>query len=564
MLVNTRNPVGITKEFSQTSINIDAGSTTIKVLSNGGFSAFDYIVIGAVGQDQSELRQISSISSSDTIIINSALSFSHGNGTSIFIIPYNQLEVSRKTTASGTFSVLATINLKVDNEFTTYEDVSGQTTYFYRIRLFNSYSGQYTSYSAVRAGTGPTTKEVSKMIDMIALQVEDPQHQYTTRTQILDYINYGYQDVVNAIVQATPSYFQKKVEYQMLDYVHEYTLPDDFKEVQEVRNNDDLIVFPNPRNVLFEGDQGYELTGLNTIYFNSVPTPNDVTASSQPVIVLANNAYSENGTWVASLDATNVQTNNDTFKTGVGSVSFDIDVSLDTSSTAVMTNSTFSPVDLSSYYNNGKWRVWMYLPDTTYITSVTLAWGPSSTKYWSLAVTKDYKNHAIHNGWNLLEFDWASDNVTTVGSPLSTDATAINYAQFTVTYSVLQGDLAGFLLDAMYMASSYNSNSTYEVTYIYQPAILVNEMDEVMLPPGNQGLLVNYAVAKILFRKGERDTLAEQLMNDFKAQISRFISQSAKRTRRMIHMRPSGAKRRYHARGDGQLVSRDQDFIVKI
>lgn len=560
MLIQTRNPVNATSEISVISQAADAGIAAIKVLNNQGFTAFDYIVIGAIGDDQSELRQISSISSSDTLNVSSTVSFSHGIGTPVSIIFYNQLEVSRKTSESGSFSVLATVDIEVDDEFTTYEDRGGQTTYFYRTRFFNSYTGQYSAYSTTRKGSGPNTKEISKMIDMVLLQTEDPKAEFTTRPQVLDYMNLAYQELINAISQATPSFFQKVIEYQTWDYQHEYPLPDDFKEIQEVRDGNDQIVSPVPRNVAFEGTMGYELTGLNTLYFNVVPEPGEDSTSSTPITVLANNAYDEDGAWVASLDATNVTTDLDVFKTGIGSVNFDLDVSLDSGNVAAIENSTFTAQDLSSYDDSGKWRIWVYLPDTTYLSNVTLRWGSSSTDYWSLVETKDYKNIALRDGWNLVEFDWASSSVTESGTP---SASAIDYLQLRIAYTARQEDLTDFRIDAIYLANSYAAEQVYQVKYIYQPHQLVNEMDEVMLPPGNQGVLVDYAVSKILYRKGERDTLAKSLMDGFNKTIARFISQSTKRTRRMVHMRPQGVVRRYGRPLHGNIVSSDSDFIIR-
>lgn len=557
MLIKTRNP-NVSSEKSSISESANSGITDIKVLNNQGFSANDYIVIGKIGDDQTELRQISSVSVSDTLNLSAAISFSHSVGTEISTIAYNQLEISYKTTESGSYTVLTTTGIEVDDEFTTYDHTAGQTTFFYRTRFYNSQTGQYSSYSAERKGSGPSTKEVSKMVNMVLLQTEDPNAEFSTREQVLDYINYAYQEVINAITQATPSFFQKNIEYQTTDFQHEYVLPDDFREVQEIRDGNDVIVSPAKRNTTFEGTMGYELVGLNTIYFNTVPTP--TATSTTPVQVLANNAYNTDGSWVASLDATNVTTDLDEFKTGIGSVNFDIDVSLDAGNVAAITNSTMTAQDLSDYEDSGKWRIWVYLPDVTYLTNVGFRWGSSASDYWSLTQTKDYKNVALKNGWNLIEFDWASSSVTETGTPSSS---AIDYLQLRITYSALQGDDTDYRLNAMYIASSYAAEQVYQVKYIYQPPQLVNEMDEVMLPPGNQGLLIDYAVSKILYRKGERDTLAKSLMDGFNKAISKFIAQSAKRTRRMIHMRPQGVERHYGRNlYGGNVVSTDQDFIV--
>lgn len=136
------------------------------------------------------------------------------------------------------------------------------------------------------------------------------------------------------------------------------------------------------------------------------------------------------GTWVASGDANTVGDDTLFFRTGSGSLKFNITTS---TGTATLTNSTMSPKDVSgiAYLNTGMFTMWVYLPSATNFTNFSLKWGSSATVYWTNTVTAQIDGSAFTQGWNMLGFDWIT--ATSSGSPTSTDAAAIDYLQLTAT-----------------------------------------------------------------------------------------------------------------------------------
>jgi hypothetical protein len=539
MLLHVRNPIDAIEEITALSQVLTAGNTNLIVLNTQGIVTDDYILIGNLGEEQTELQKVSSISGNGTINLTSSASFIHSPGITVSKILYNQVELSYKTTSNGSWSVITTTDLEPDDIFTTYNHTTGVDSYFYRIRFFNSTSGQYTDYSEVLAGTGETSDQIGPMIDFVLEQTNGVEGKFTSRGQVLKYLEYARQDVINTIFQASSEYFIRYIDIPTENYKHTYTLPSDFREISEIRDGDGQIVKSTPRSVINEDAQGYEIID-GKLYLNDVPEP--ASDATTPITVLSNNAYSEEGTWVASGDATNVTTDLDEFKTGNGSVNFDVDVSADAGNVAIMTNSTFTAEDLSDYEDSGKWRIWVYLPDVTYMTSVTLRWGSDSTNYWSLAVTKDYKDEALVDGWNLLEFDWSDASVVETLTP---DSSAIDYLQLRFTYGTNQPDATDFRIDAVLFSDAFSRNNIYTVKYLYQPTPLRGEMDVTGLPVGNTALLCDYAIARIEYRKDGRETVARRFENSYQEQKNRFITQSAKRTRRMRGFRPLGRERNY-------------------
>jgi hypothetical protein len=542
MLIKIRNPIESVKEKSALADDVDAGERAISILNTSGFADNDYILIGKMGEEQTELIQISTVSGSDTLNLSSNLSHNHTNGTPISVIPYDVIEFSRRTTPTGAFAVLSTQDIRPDNLETVLEDTAGQAGYYYRARFQNSHTGNYSDYSGIIPATGFSTKAVKAMIDTVLRRTEDTKGDFTTREQVKQDLNYAYQEIINALIQASSEYYLKRIEIPTEDYQHEYTLPADFREIKEIRDGSGNIVKPVPRTVQWDGEKGYELTGVNTVYLNSVPQP-PADSSRTPITVMGNNSVTEDGTWVENGDAQSVSTDLDEYKVGTGSISFDIDVS-GGNEEAGITNGTMTAQDLSEYDESGRFRYWVYIPNVTHITSVTLQWGTDSSNYWEVVSIRDYNDKALRSGWNLIEASWSEADET--GSPDNED---VGFMGVTVQYGVNQIDTDGFRVDAIRLSTVWDDNSVYEISYLRQPDQLVSEMDEVELPPGNQSLLVDYAVAQILLRKGERDTLADRLLRNFERARARFIAQSAKRTRRMIGMRPFGRVRNYHHRG---------------
>ncbi len=74
-----------------------AGSSSLTVGNGGDFSTNDYILIGILGLETTEIRQIAS-NVSNTFTLNSATSFDHPQDTLVTKVPYNQIAFYRAST----------------------------------------------------------------------------------------------------------------------------------------------------------------------------------------------------------------------------------------------------------------------------------------------------------------------------------------------------------------------------------------------------------------------------------------------------------------------------------
>lgn len=181
--------------------------------------------------------------------------------------------------------------------------------------------------------------------------------------------------------------------------------------------------------------------------------------SSTSIVQTSDVAPTNGGTWVASSDATNVYKDTQNFVKGSSSVAFD---SLGSTTTPILTNSTFPSVNLSSYEDKGVIHLKIYLPSTV-PTSITLNWGSSSGNYWTKSVTTRKNGLPFKNGWNLLEFDWASVDPDT-GTP---DSSAVNFFQVVVTNSAATA-LKGYRIDDIYARLGKVVNMEYYSKYLVE------------------------------------------------------------------------------------------------
>lgn len=138
---------------ASTSITVVATDLAPAGTSSTTWSDNDYMIIGEIGQEGTEIMQVAAaVTSATSITIDREGSaggtrYAHPAGTPIYRVDFNQVEFSHATTDStSSVSVLATLRLQPDDEFTKYDDQSNSTGYGF-VRFKNETSSAYSSYS---------------------------------------------------------------------------------------------------------------------------------------------------------------------------------------------------------------------------------------------------------------------------------------------------------------------------------------------------------------------------------------------------------------------------------
>lgn len=134
----------------------------------------------------------------------------------------------------------------------------------------------------------------------------------------------------------------------------------------------------------------------------------------------------DDGTWVASGDASGLAADQYNFHYGGAALSLNLAAS---GSSGVLTNSSMSAKDLSSYADDGAIMVRVYLPTGSAFTSITLYLGNDASNYESIVATSAHDGTAFRDGWQWVRFN-LSDAVTTG----TVGYTSVDYAVFTFAY----------------------------------------------------------------------------------------------------------------------------------
>lgn len=214
MILRLDHPDISSNEKTYLSSTCSAGATTLTVQNIEGFSTSEYLVLGKLGEEKTELVQVhtSTSPSGSTITLNAATSFSHAVNTPVTFIKFNQIAVYSASSKTGSYSAVSGSpkTIEVDQEFTEFEDSVGTTTTWYKIRYYNSTSATYASYSDPVKGEGYTENSLRKLIDKANALANDKQNKILKEDDKIDIINEGYQYAINRLEKADHKRFIKK------------------------------------------------------------------------------------------------------------------------------------------------------------------------------------------------------------------------------------------------------------------------------------------------------------------------------------------------------------------
>lgn len=192
MLVPVLNPETSDLEKSFLSNPYSVGVTSIEVKNSNRFSANDRIMLGEMGNEATEVVTVSAVNADGNTLTVGPTVFAHSADDPVYVLRFDQVKFYRSTTTSGgSYSVISTQNLDVDNADlqTVYDDITGTAAYFYKFTFYHSISTVESAFSDVIQGSGWRRRQVGKIIDEILQEVSDPNEINITRTELLGYFN---------------------------------------------------------------------------------------------------------------------------------------------------------------------------------------------------------------------------------------------------------------------------------------------------------------------------------------------------------------------------------------
>ena len=146
---------------------VAAAAVTSTVENNDGFATNDLVMFGDYGQEKSEIVTLTSTTGNTTIGHTSGPAFAHGVRTPVYQLPFDDVEIYTATSEGGTYSLLATVSLDVDETYTIYNHSTGGSSTWYKMRYKNTVTTTYSDYSDEILATGFKTNSLGSMTEEI-------------------------------------------------------------------------------------------------------------------------------------------------------------------------------------------------------------------------------------------------------------------------------------------------------------------------------------------------------------------------------------------------------------
>lgn len=136
----------------ETYLNASIGATNdeLTVDSTDKFNDNDFIVIGPLGEDKTELAKIVSVDDDNTMTITPALKFDQEERTRIKFTPFNKIQLYKADDTEDTGLELVTtveINYQNPTNVTFIEDSGDPNNKYYKVRFYNDVTTNISEFS---------------------------------------------------------------------------------------------------------------------------------------------------------------------------------------------------------------------------------------------------------------------------------------------------------------------------------------------------------------------------------------------------------------------------------
>ena len=204
-----------------------AADVTITVASNDGFTNGDYLLLGRIGEQKTEIVKINGAITHGTSLTITAAVFNHDIDTPVVKISYNQVRFYHGTTAVAADSTALATAQDIDptEEFSYYEDATYTSGYGF-VRFYNSTSANYSAFSTAinysyKTGYSPKMlRSIRKKVRRL-LGETDPQNSNYTDEEIDEEINLQQKEISHDRMW---SFLQKTKSFSSVEDQYEYDL----------------------------------------------------------------------------------------------------------------------------------------------------------------------------------------------------------------------------------------------------------------------------------------------------------------------------------------------------
>jgi len=222
-IVSFRHPDGI-RESTRLTASVAAAATTLSVRNSDGLSASDYIILGSIGSDRTEIVKITTVDSAIQLTI-AATSFTHDRNDLISYTPYNQIRFYSATTESGTKTTQGSaVDLEVE-DLVTEANLSAVTSGYVFARYYNETTSGFSSYSPAVPVAGFAEDSLRHIIDMVRLRTQEKTEDLISDN---DYLNMAKEcsDEIET-VRKNWSFVQTSTDFNVTAAIQTYSIPSD-------------------------------------------------------------------------------------------------------------------------------------------------------------------------------------------------------------------------------------------------------------------------------------------------------------------------------------------------
>ena len=204
---------------------VSATGTTLTVKNNGGFSQNDFVLIGNIGEEKTEIKRISSAVSAGTSLTIVAMTFDHDIDTIVTKIDYDQIRFYRggTSTASASTALAAAQAIEPSEIYTYYEDTVYTTGYGF-VRFYDATGATYSVYSDAIPYTGYPDKSLRMIRKKIRRLLNEPDETQIDNEEINEEINLAQREVAHDRLW---SFYEKVKSFSSVEDQFEYSLASD-------------------------------------------------------------------------------------------------------------------------------------------------------------------------------------------------------------------------------------------------------------------------------------------------------------------------------------------------
>lgn len=245
-------------QFTRLASDAAAAAVTSTVENTTSFGVNDLVLYGKLGEEKTEIAAITSVTPYTTLGHSAGLNFSHGAQTKLSQIKYNKAEISRASAEGGSYSVLATVDLTVDEPATYYDDLTGTSTSWYKIRYKNSLTSVYSDYSVELQATGYSEDSLASMTEEVLDDYSDVDGEQLSPKKVRRDLRTAVRRLILRIIKVIPEYHRNKTTQVLSSGVDLYDMPTRFLAFFKIVVNYDSTVEANGRKASFETEDAGE------------------------------------------------------------------------------------------------------------------------------------------------------------------------------------------------------------------------------------------------------------------------------------------------------------------